>query len=377
MKTRRIAAAAGLLAALVSSACQTEEAYQKPLTPVSVRTVTSYSGGEVVRYSGNIEPYQQVAVAFKVGGYVEEIRQVRGVGGAMRSLQGGDEVTRTEPLARLREADYSVKVAQARAQLSQAEASAAQAVLDFDRANALFAAESLTKPSFDAARARLDAARAAVESARAVLEEAELALRDCTLRAPLDGVVLERAIEPGSLVGAGTLAFVIADVSSVKVVFGVPDVRLGKLNLGDSLEITTEAFREKSFRGRISRIAPAADPKSRVFDVELQVPNPRGELKPGMIAALGLAEERLPGSFPAVPLRAIVRSPDDSESFSVVVVEQEGGESVAHYRRVRIGRAFGNTITLAEGVRPGEQVVVSGAAIVAEGEKVRVIPEVQ
>ena len=160
MRTQEIVAGTVLLGAITSGACHREEAYQKPLTPVTVRTVEQYSGAGGVRYSGNIEPRAEVVLAFRVGGYVEEIRQVRGVDGRSRNLEEGDTVTKGTLLARVREKDYADKVNQAKAQLAQAQAAVEKAKLDFDWASTLFASQSLTKPDYDGARAQLDSTTA-------------------------------------------------------------------------------------------------------------------------------------------------------------------------------------------------------------------------
>ncbi|MFB3922969.1 MAG: efflux RND transporter periplasmic adaptor subunit [Terriglobia bacterium] len=374
MRAREFTAGALILSAVSLASCHHEEAYQKPLTPVSVRTVEAYSGASGVRYSGNVEPHIEVTVAFKVGGYVEEIFQVRGVDRLVRNVQEGDAVSRGTVLARVRERDYAEKVNQAKAQVAQAEASAEKAGLDFDRASTLFASQSLTKPEYDAAKAQRDSASATLAGARAQLAEAETALADCSVRAPMNGIILKRAVELGSLVGPGTAAFTLADTNFVKVVFGVPDVVLPKVRRGQTLTVTTEALRGKEFHGQVTVLAPSADLRSRVFDVELLVDNSGGLLKPGMIAALELPAEPLRTPVPAVPLAAIIRPQGDANGYAAVVVEDQGDKQIARVRKIALGEAYGNTITVASGVRPGERVIVTGATVVSDGEQVRIIP---
>src|SRR5204863_9108264 len=114
-----------------------------------------------------------------------------------------------------------------------------------------------------------------------------------------------------SLVAAGTPAFVLADTSSVSVRFGAPDTMLPNLKVGLALTVTSEAITGAEFHGRITSISPAADARSRVFDVEIAVPNPRNQLKSGMIAALEVPGEPIRQPVTVVPLTAIVRSKDD------------------------------------------------------------------
>src|SRR5262249_57193694 len=101
---------------------------------------------------------------------------------------------------------------------------------------------------------------------------------------------IDRKIEMGALVSQGVTGFVLADLSFVKAAFGVPDLALQSLKLGDTLQITTDALPGTEFSGHISRISPSADQNSRVFDVEVTIPNIGGRLKPGLIAPLTVTE---------------------------------------------------------------------------------------
>src|SRR5262249_11242991 len=150
-----------------------------------------------------------------------------------------DTVAEGEVLATVRQVEYADRVQQAKAQVVQAAAAFDHAHQDFERASNLFSADSLTKSQYDAAKATNDANSAALENAKAALSQAETALRDCTLRSPLTGWVLDRQIEVGSLVGTGSPAFTVTDTHVVKVVFGLPDTLIRRVHLGDSQSITT------------------------------------------------------------------------------------------------------------------------------------------
>jgi multidrug efflux system membrane fusion protein len=559
------------IGAAALAGCRPASHAPEPAPLVAVGPVERYAGeASAARYSASIAPYSQVDVAFKVGGYVTEIAQVRGADRRPRSIQGGDRVKQGDLLARVRQADFTSSVGQSRAQLGQAQASVGQveaqsaqsraqvaqaqsaiaeaeagrqatqsqlaqaqaqeaqarsgmaeaeagrdgarsqvtsaevakkqaqaqlsqalagreqarsqlaarvasreeARLAFERATRLFRSQSLTKPdldsataNYDVARAQVDAAqgqldeadgkivaareqvdaaqaqidgaraqlagsqgkldgvraqlaaaqaavkgaraqidasqakiegarsqlaaaqagargvraqqesaRAAVGGARATLAGAKLPLQDATLRSPMDGLVLKRQIEIGTLVAPGTAGFTVADVRQVKVVYGVPDVVVGQLRLGSPQTITVEAVPGTRFRGRITAISPSADPKNRVFQVEVTVPNPRRQLEVGMIASLELAGARLAQPMDVVPVSAVVRPPGGEEGYAVYVVEQEGGKLVARLRRVQLGPAFGNRVAVLGGVRLGERVITSGAGLLRDGQEVRIAP---
>ncbi|MGE5220238.1 MAG: efflux RND transporter periplasmic adaptor subunit [Chloroflexota bacterium] len=372
---RLVCFAAGLLvSATILAGCGRIKGTQKPPTPVRVQTVGMSSVEAGQRYSATITPYEQVNMAFKVGGYIREILQIRGVDGRLRNAQQGDTVKKGSVLARVREADYINKVNQAKSQLAQAQASYLKATQDWERASNLFATQSMIKPDYDAAKARLDETQSSVEGARAQLAEAQLNLQYCALIAPIDGMVLQRAIEIGTLVTSGSVGFILADLSRVKVVFGVPDTMLAQLKLGTSLPIVTESIRNVSFPGQITAISPSADPRSRVFSIEVTVPNPKQQLKAGMIASLQIGGEKTLRPVPTVALGAIVSSQTNPKSYAVFVVEKSAGKTLARLRNVQLGDVYGNTIGATAGLRPGDQVVVTGGTLLRDGDPVAIIP---
>jgi multidrug efflux system membrane fusion protein len=360
------------LVALVCAGCSKEQPYQKPITPVRVHAVETETPEEGPKYSGSIEPASQVSLAFRLGGYVSQIMTVS-ESGSTRLIQESDVVPKGATLVRLRADDYKVKVAEAESQLHQAQAGVEKAKLDYDRADELFKKQSLTKTDMDGAKAQLDNAQAMLDGAKATVADAELALKDSVLTAPSNGVVIKRLVEVGSLVGPGTPAFVLADLNSLKAVFGAPDVLLSKLTIGMPLSLTTEAL-PGAFTGRVTSIAPAADPRSRVFDVEVTFPNPGLRLKPGMIVTIRLANTHPAAGIPVVPMGSIVRSKNNPDGYAVFVVEDEGGKTVCRSRDVTLGGAQNNAVVVTAGLHPGEKVITSGATLVSEGETVEIVP---
>ena len=365
--------AASWVAVGIACGCRREEAYRPSPTPVEVTPVAIYKGSAGVTYSANILPYSQVVLSFKSGGYVERILQVKGADGRMRNVQEGDRVERNAVLAQVRPRDYENQVNAAKGQLAQAQAGLENAKLNFERASALYTSQSLTKPDYDAARAKYDSSVAVVTSAQAQLAEAQLALQDCTIHAPLSGWVLARNVEVGSLAGPATPGFTLADLLLVKAVFGVPDTAMRRVTLGAQQTVTTESL-PGEFGGRVTSISPAADPKSRVFSVEVTIPNPRGVLRAGMVASLVMDASVARTSVAVIPLSAVVRSLHDPGKFAAFIVEDQGGKSVARSRDIQLGETYGNQISVTRGLSVGEQVITTGATIAQDGEQVEVTP---
>jgi multidrug efflux system membrane fusion protein len=360
MRVGALRTTAGVFVAGVLLGCGPRDPAPTPPLPVTVVEVgTTYHGPDQSRYSGSINADASVDVAFKVSGVVDEVTQILGADGRRRNLQDGDLVRRGTPLARLRPHEF-------RDQVSDAEATLRQAQADYERASQLYENRSVSKADYDAAYARYTASRARQS-------QAMLSLTDAVLRSPIDGVILRRMVEVGSLAGPTAPAFTVADTRRVKVVFGVPDVIVAHLELNGPLTIQAEALPGKLLEGRITRISPSADPSSRVFEVEAAIPNPEGLMKVGMLATLRLGAAG-PGERLSVPLAAVVRPAGDSTGYAVYVVHDSSGAQFARIRRVTLGDMTGNAIAVREGLHPGDRVILRGATIVTDGQVVRITP---
>jgi multidrug efflux system membrane fusion protein len=166
----------------------------------------------------------------------------------------------------------------------------------------------------------------------------------------------------------------VADTHSVKVVIGVPDTLLATFRTGATETVTTDALPDRRFDGRVTKVSPTADPRSRLFEIEITLPNTDGALKPGMVAAVQVnrAGERATTRTEAVviPLSAVVRPPGKTEGYAVYIVRQQGDVSTAELRPVRLGVLLGNDITVVEGLTGDERLIVQGATIVTNGERV-------
>src|SRR5262245_49307677 len=141
MKTliQTLAAAAAVLASGCSNVQGTEA---KPARPVKVQAVSMAPPPAGIRYSATIEPFEQIALAFKTSGYVDDLARRRGADGRLRVAQAGDRVAKSTVLARVNDADYRERVSQGRARLAEGDAALEKARLDFERSEILFAADS-------------------------------------------------------------------------------------------------------------------------------------------------------------------------------------------------------------------------------------------
>lgn len=356
---------------------------------------------EPTRYSAIITPNAQVDLAFRVSGYVVSIHQTKAADGHLQPVEAGAPVSRGMTLARVRAADYQTVVDKARgareestagisaaeAQLAEAQAGLEQAESDFRRIDSLWQQESITKPAYDGSKARRDAARAKVDAAKASLTaaqqraasasaqlaEAQIALGDTAVRAPFAGTLLERRVEVGTLVSAGTPAFVVADLHLVKARFNVPDTALRRFENGQPLSLNVDAFAGQSFEGRVLSIAAAADPRARSFEITVTCPNPDLKLRSGMIASIGVDETPSPRRYARIPIDALVHDPI-ADRYVVYTTEQKAGRTVIRAIPIRPGPLDGNQVLVLDGLPAGQRIVISGANLLRPGDSVKEIP---
>ena len=364
-----------LIILFMIAACNREqEDHKKQSIPVRIQAVQLHDSNKGVRYSASVIPVTQVNLAFKANGYIESIYQTRSPEGQMRDITQGEKVNRGMTLAHIKDNEYRDKVKEARGNLGSAQAAWLKAQQDYKRAQILYKEQSMTAPDYDSALDEYTTARENVSVARAQLDEAKRNLEYCSLKAPIDGVLLSRNIEVGTLVAPSTVAFVLADMSSVKVIFAVPDVMLKNIALGDTMNVLTRSIPDRVFSGEVTSIAPAADKQTRVFEIEITIANPKHELKDNMVAALKVPE--LPeqkGSLVEVPIDAVVRSKNDPAAYAVIILDQQEDGIYARLKDIQLGKVHGNKIAVLLGLTPGDRVIVSGVNTVWDGSRVNVI----
>jgi RND family efflux transporter MFP subunit len=343
----------------------------KPPIAVRLADVALYQSNEGLQYSASLIPYAQVDVAFRTTGYVTEVRQIKSADGRTRNIGTGDYLKKGTVLAQIRRQDLKNQADESGAQVDASVAQHAQAEQDFNRAKALYATQSLTKPDYDQAQARFDATLAAVNQAQAAQRQAQLSLNDSQLAAPLSGYIIARNIDVGTLASPSSTAFTIADTRPVKATFGVPEDALDLVHQGQPLTLQLQNAAAR-YSGRVTSISPGADARNRVFAVEVTLSNRKNTLKPGMIASVELGGKRETPQL-SVPLSAIVPYPGESGQFAVIVAEQQAGQWKAQARRVTVGVTHGSSASVS-GVHNGEKVVAIGAQLLKDGDSLSVIP---
>ena len=324
-------------------------------------------------FSGELEAPASFVVAPKVGGRV--VRMLAAI---------ADSVERGQTVAELDNDEYVQTVAQARADLevaranhSEAESALATATREFDRTASLLKRGIASDSEFDAARqaqiarqAQLKVAVAQVHKAEAALQTANIRMGYTRVTADWSGgsdrrVVAERYVDEGQTVAANAPLLRIVELNPMVGIIHVTERDYARLEPGQPVLLTTDAYPGARFAGRIDRIAPVFTQSTRQARVEIRIDNPRHLLKPGMFITAGVVLERLPDAT-IVPRQALTERGDRTGIF---VVDADGGS--VHWRPVQVGIVQGERAQVTGEALTG-RVVVLGQQLVDDGSPITI-----
>jgi HlyD family secretion protein len=234
----------------------------------------------IVMANGIVKSIDRIEIKSKASGEIVEL-----------PVEEGDFISQGDLIARLDQKDERSDVAQAQADFDIAMAELKQAQSTFDRRNQLFQDSLISEEEQGQIELSLAVAKGKVIQASTTLERAQERLSEAVVRAPIDGIILQKYVEKGQItasgvsnVSGGTPIVDIADMSSVYVETGIDEIDIGKVQIGQFATVIADAYPDLEFNGKIVRIAPEARIEQNVtlFDVVVEVKNNDGKLKSGM-----------------------------------------------------------------------------------------------
>jgi RND family efflux transporter MFP subunit len=208
-------------------------------------------------------------------------------------VKKGDSVTNGQMIVQLDDAEYLARLHQAEGQLNAAKAAVAKSDLQYNRIKKLAENSVESKQTLDEARLQLDANRASEVETAAQLELAQTFLDWCVIRSPIDGVILEKLVQPNELVmpqsfgggrGPSTALVALADLKDLQVEIDVNEADLSKVSMSQPCRIAPEAYPDKIYSGRVAEIAPEADRSKGTLQIKVQIENPDRFLTPELSA---------------------------------------------------------------------------------------------
>jgi RND family efflux transporter MFP subunit len=320
------------------------------LAPVVARPVS-----RTVELPGEFLSFQTVSLHARVPGYVDRVLVDRG-----SAVKQGDllvKLSAPEMIAQIAEAESKVQATEADRLQAEAQLAAAQSTYErmkkaAETPGAIAGNELvLTEKQMDGAKALLNSRLQAIKAVQATvrsLKELQAYLR---ISAPFEGVITERMVHPGALVGPGNdiPLLVIQQVSHLRLVVPVPEENVSGIVNGASVPFQVPAWPERSYSGTLARVSRALDQKTRTMAVELDVMNRDGSLAPGMYPTVKWPVRRSRAAL-FVPKTSVVTTTERT-----FVIRDQSGQ--AEWVDVKKGAAEGDLLEVIGNLKPGERVV--------------------
>ncbi len=311
---------------------------------------------EIIELTGTVEARQDVIVSSKTTGTLETIAALG------QTVRVGQVIANTEDEL------IRASVAQAKAQVSNAESGLKIAKDSYTRQQPLFADSIISPLEFARLETTLEQAKSAVAQAEAVYEQVARQLDYTSIQAPINGKIEARYVEPGEQVVPGTQVLRLVDARNVQVVAGVPERYAGDIEIGTLVGVAPPTTRTAPRTGQVTFAGSIIDPDSRTFEVNVEVENTDGRLKPEMIAELAIVRWTIEDAL-VIPGNAVTRT---ENGLSVFVVENHDGNRVAQLREVSLGAEYANQVVITSGLSANEQVVVRGQSTLADQDLVSI-----
>ncbi len=333
-----------------------------------------------------------VAVGVDIGSYVKRGQMLIRLDDAelkLRVDQANAQVEQAKAAVRQAEEKIGLRSGQAFDPNRVAEVAAAKVNLDLaeknlKRAEKLIESGDVSRSFYDEQRARrdqlkeqyevqlaqarqnyagVDVARTNVANALAALALARKSLSYVVIPAPIDGFVSERIADLGEYVSPQQKVVTIVRTNPLRIRIDIPEQAIPEVKVGQSVSITTSAWPDKNFAGRVARIAPNVSATSRTLTVEAEIENSGGGLKPGQFATVRILQERAEPAV-LVPARAVV----NEAGVSRVYVIKDGH---AEQRLVQTGQTDGDLIEIRSGIAADELVATSNLEQLSDGIAIR------
>jgi HlyD family secretion protein len=342
-----------LTLALLLAGCGGRDAkasHEMPTQTVTTAVATQRAISGAVTASGRLVPREEIAVAADLNGY----RVARVL------VEEGAQVRRGQVLAVLDDSLLRSQIDQVRATLAQQQVAAEQAQAQAARVEGLDNQGVLSREAIDTRRFAVRTSRAAVAATRAQLNDLLTREAHLKIRAPADGVILERSVRPGDTSSTGSAMFRMARDGLVELYAELPEGDIQQIAIGDPVQVVLAS--DRKLPGRVRLLGERVDTQTGLAIARVALPvDP--ELRQG-----GFAEAHFTRTFSvlAVPEAAVHF---DADGASVKVID---GQSRIHRMSVRTGRRAQGLVEIVSGLRPGSRVAVKGSAFVLDGDKVKV-----
>jgi membrane fusion protein, multidrug efflux system len=321
---------------------------------IVVAELTELRSGPAV--SGNLEAKRAATIRAEVSGSVLKTE-----------ADEGARVQRGELLANLDDTSVRDAYLSARSQVRSTESALEVARRNADRADRLSNAGAIPDRDLESARLDLTNAEGALADAKARLAAATKQLEDTRIRAPFSGVVSERQADAGDVVQVGTALFTVVDPATLRLDAGVAAEQIGRLRVGTPVEFQVSGINRR-FVGKIARINPVVDARTRQIRIYVDIPNPDAQLAAGLFAEGRVAMDTKRAV--AVPVTAV-----DSRGTTPVLHLLKAGRVKEVPIKLGVRDEVAEMVEVLSGLAAGDTVLLGSAQGITEGNRVRVLQE--
>jgi len=325
-----------------------------PPALVQVSTVVERMVITRVTLIGTAEPWSETIVASEEAGLVRKML-----------VDEGDKVKQNQTLCIQDASQLRLKVEAARAIVAEAVANQTRAEHEWERLKRLYSIKSVSKKAYENAQFEAEAAVKRVARLQVELYTLLDQVKKKVVYAPVSGTVVERHTLVGQWLSKGDPVVTLTVLNPIRVMVPVPERYVSRINKGDASKVIFDALPGRTFKGVIDAIIPKADRAGRTFPVRIEIPNPKGTIKAGMLGRAALAVGN-PHKALLVPKDALVLS---GAGKSVYVINDQ----TAHLVQVKTGPAHGSLIEVKGNLKAGKQVAVRGNERLSPGQRVTVV----
>ena len=358
-----------LVPILAAFGCGKEEKPPEVIRSIRWTKVAETSTKQVRMISGTTKPVDQTALSFAVGGTVEKVE-----------VRLGDQVKKGQVLAELDQLPFVLGVRDAEAELSKAQAIVVERRANYERYVALYESNNASKAELDEARASFDSAKSQVEAAMAKLGLTRRDLRKTKLRAPFNGTISVKEIEPYVEVPVGRAVFGLDGMESgFEVSAAVPDSVLISLSLGDEADVVFPTLNNRRVPGVITELGSRSRTAS-TYPVTVQLQEQYDDFRSGM--SVEVVFEFMPESERgepieaglAVPLAAIIVG--EEKTYSVFIYDKQS--STVKKTQVKTLALRENDVIVEPGaLKAGDIIATAGVQFLNDGQKVNLMKETE
>lgn len=319
---------------------ENDDADSLAIIPVEVATTNR---GDIAAYystTTTLEAQEEAIIVAKVRGLATRLL-----------VEEGDRVRAGQVIAKLEDDQYKLETTRAKATLDRL-------YNDFQRKKDLFDKELITAEEYENARFEY-------ESQKSAYELAELNLINTEITSPIGGVISERFVKVGNMIGTDQQVYKVTDFDPLQAIIFVPEHELSKLRKNQKAVVSLDALPNQVFSAHVERISPIVDPTTGTFKVTVQVKDNTQTLRPGMFGRIQIVYDTHLNTL-MIPKSAVITE-DITESVFVVK------EDTVYKKTIRTGYVNGTNIEVLEGLDEGEVVVTIGQGSLQDSAKVTVV----